>query len=414
MAGDLYDVTIRALSSKTTTLLSTLLNPPKIILSEKGLQRDWNGLAELIGIGGEHIPSLRNDKDHTRKLLNLWYEKDKNKSTIKKLLVFLEDLDRFDVVDDIKIFIEEDIKVYEPNCERAEPKNINPSIDSLVLTREDIVRLENGLGPQHYDAFVLFADEDTNFVTELIDKMENQYKLKLCARDRDLVAGIFEHESIMKLIALRCNRLISVISPAFLDSYSNKFFCSFAQSLGIEQRMRKIIPCLYMPCQVPPELSCYFMLDYQRQGKLSNFWERLRDSIKVTQVTPVVNSPIYRSSSQQIPQALPIVETNHIITVPDTKHIEADKYNMLKPKKNGVKFNSMINLPSIENDEIVSSISETDSLPSQIVEVKKSKLKTGWLKKILSNKNHKCSDSNNESHKRNLFRSIKRKVAIAN
>lgn len=414
MAGDSYEVTIKALSTKTIALLSTLLNPPKIILTENGLPRDWNGLAELAGISGECIPSLQSAKDHTKKLLSVWYEKDQKGSTIGNLLAHLEKLDRFDVVEDVQDFIDEDIKAYQPSCERGELNHANPGLDSLVLTREDIVRLENGLGPQHYDAFVLFADEDTNFATELIDKMENDYKLKLCARDRDLVAGIFEHESIMKLIALRCNRLISVISPAFLDSYSNKFFCSFAQSLGIEQRMRKIIPCLYTPCQVPPELSCYFMLDYQRQGKFSNFWERLRDSIKMAKHSPVPTSPMYRSSSQQIPQTPPIAETNHITIVPDITHAELDQSSLLKPKKNGVKFNSMINLPSLENDEIVSSVSETDSLPAQIVEVKKSKIKTGWLKKILSNKNHKCSDSNHESHKKNLFRSIKRKVAIAN
>ena len=418
---DSYEVTIRALSIKTTNLLSTLLNPPKIILTDKGLPRDWNGLAGLVGIGGEHMPSLQNDKDHTKKLLNLWYEKDKKGSTIKKLLLYLEDLDRFDIIDDVKVLIDEDIKVYQPNSEITETYNTNYGLDSLVLTREDIVRIENGVGPQHYDAFVLFADEDTNFATELIDKMENQYKLKLCARDRDLVAGIFEHESIMKLISLRCNRLISIISPAFLESYSNKFFCSFAQSLGIEQRMRKIIPCLYMPCKVPPELSCYFMLDYQRQGKLSNFWERLRDSIKMSKLAAGPESPMHRSHSQQIPQIAPVLENNHIAPVPETNDLKEsfnDNSTNLKPKKNGVKFNSMINLPSFDNDEIVSSISETDSLPLQIVDIKKSKSKVGWLKKMLPNKNAKCADvitSNNVSHKKNfLLRSIKRKVAIAN
>ncbi|XP_031350316.1 myeloid differentiation primary response protein MyD88 [Photinus pyralis] len=410
MAGDSYEVSIKALSTKTIALLSTLLNPPKIILTEDGLPRDWNGLAELVGISGECIPSLQNAKDHTKKLLSVWHEKDQKSSTICNLLTHLEKLDRFDVVEDVQYFIDEDIKAYQPTCEKDKLSNVNPGLDSLVLTREDIVRLENGLGPQHYDAFVLFADEDANFATELIDKMENDYKLKLCTRDRDLVAGIFEHEAIMKLISLRCDRLVPVLSPAFLDSYSNKFICSFAQSLGIEQQTRKIVPCLYTPCQVPSDLKCLFMLDYQRQGKFSNFWKRVRDSIKMVNQSPVPTSPIYRSSSQQIPQTPPIAETNHIAIVPDITH----ESSLLKPKKNGVKFSSMINLPSIENDEIVSSISETDSLPAQIVEVKKSKIKTGWLKKILSNKNHKCSDANHESHKKNLFRSIKRKVAIAN
>ncbi|KAF5279256.1 hypothetical protein FQA39_LY18300 [Lamprigera yunnana] len=358
-----YDFSIKALRPKTLDLLSSLLNPPKIILTDKGLPRDWNGLADLIGIGGEQIPNLQNDLDQTQKLLSLWLEKDKHKSSIATLLLFLESLDRFDIIDDLKLLIDEDIKVFESVV--YSPSSTN--LDFCILTRDDVVRIENDLEPQKYDAFVLFADEDTNFATELIDKMENQYKLKLCAKDRDLIVGVFEHESVIKLIAERCNRLIAIISPAFLESASNKFFCNFAQSLGIEQRVRKIIPCLYTPCQVPPELSCYFMLDYQRQGKLSNFWERLRDSIKSNgKNNSLAEQPMFRSVSQQIP---PISENNSI-TVPID-------YTSVKLKKEGVKFTSMINLNYTKNEKILNSISEMSSLPTPKNE-KQNKAKTGW------------------------------------
>lgn len=98
----------------------------------------------------------------------------------------------------------------------------------------------------------------------------------------------------------RCARLIVVISPAFLESNANKFFYSVAQSISIgefpgrnpetgekrrnfaEQRQRKIIPCIYKDCgKLPPELDCYFKLDFRRSGALWNFWEKLRDSIIV-------------------------------------------------------------------------------------------------------------------------------------
>lgn len=42
-----------------------------------------------------------------------------------------------------------------------------------VLTVDDAYLSQQGsLSPQIYDAFVLFADEDTDFALELIDRME--------------------------------------------------------------------------------------------------------------------------------------------------------------------------------------------------------------------------------------------------
>lgn len=399
-----YNVSIQAMRSISRNLLSALLNPPKIISTDKGIPRDWHGLAELARIDGEHIPHIQHELDPTKKLLNLWCQRDKNTSTIKNLLLHLEELDRFDVVADIKILIEDDIKLFKANNKSVERCCVNLDAERHILTRDDLKRVENGLEPQLYDAFVLFADEDTNFATEVIDKMENHYKLKLCAKDRDLILGVFEHESVIKLIAERCNRLIAIISPAFLESSSNKFFCNFAQSLGIEQRMRKIIPCLYQPCKVPLELSCYFMLDYQRIGNFSNFWERLRDSIKICKSS--VEPKIYRSSSQQI------------TTLSESQNAQSSilyESNTLKPKKEGVKFSSMVNLNYLKTDSSTPDINNAKISTT----IKRNKTKGSWLKKFLLHKTEKyTSDAINESPDRNKktfwMKSNKPKMAVAN
>lgn len=64
--------------------------------------RDWHGLAELVGIGGERVPHLQCGSDPTNKILTLWLKESKEDATVKKLLTYLEQLDRFDIVDDIK------------------------------------------------------------------------------------------------------------------------------------------------------------------------------------------------------------------------------------------------------------------------------------------------------------------------
>lgn len=45
--------------------------------------------------------------------------------------------------------------------------------ESSLLTLQDIILAKQGLPPQKYDAYVLFANEDINFATEIIEKMED-------------------------------------------------------------------------------------------------------------------------------------------------------------------------------------------------------------------------------------------------
>ena len=114
---------------------------------------------------------------------------------------------------------------------------------------------------------------------------------QLCVKQRDFMGGSFEHDTILRMISERCERMIVVISPAFLSSPANTFFMSFAQAIGIEHRRRKIIPCLYEPCTLPPTLSYYHMLVYKRHGQYFNFWDKLRDSIQQTAPQITVSKP---------------------------------------------------------------------------------------------------------------------------
>lgn len=52
-------------------------------------------------------------------------------------------------------------------------------------------------------------------------------------------------------------------------------------SFGSDKRQRKVIPCLYEKCQLPPQLEYMVILDYNRVG-LYNFWKKLRDSVETT------------------------------------------------------------------------------------------------------------------------------------
>lgn len=47
----------------------------------------------------------------------------------------------------------------------------------------DVHRLEQGLEPQRYDAFMLFAEEDQDFAMQILDRMESDYGLKVLKQE---------------------------------------------------------------------------------------------------------------------------------------------------------------------------------------------------------------------------------------
>ena len=291
MIVDLSVVPLVALSNESKQVIATLLNPLTVIPSENGLPRDWRGLADLSNFPGEMMPSLATHPNPSARILTVWEEKCKN-IMIKDFQAILEELDRWDIVDDTLELFERDAEKYSMLLQKSQSSAevIANEIDQKVLTVDDLHRLKKGLENQYYDALLLYADEDVMFANEMVDKLEKLHNLKLCLKDRDLIGGALEHEALMILIAERCNRLIVIVSSNFLKSRENKFFLNYAQAVGIDKQQRKVIPCLYEKCQLPPQLKYMFILDYNRVGKMYDFWGRLRDSIQTPSVKNNANS----------------------------------------------------------------------------------------------------------------------------
>lgn len=72
-----------------------------ILYNEYKYWRDWQGLAELCGISGVLIPGISTNSDPTANVLQIWVENCKSEATVDKLLTYLEQLDREDIIDDV-------------------------------------------------------------------------------------------------------------------------------------------------------------------------------------------------------------------------------------------------------------------------------------------------------------------------
>ncbi|XP_050577281.1 myeloid differentiation primary response protein MyD88 [Bombus affinis] len=341
MTVELSTVPLASLSVQSKCVISSLLNPLKILPSENGLPRDWRGLAHVCKLSGEIIPLLTSHPDPTAYILTVWQQQRKD-ITLKDLQTVLEEIERWDILDDTSKLFEKDGERYLEQLQRSQTSAevISNDIDEKVLTVDDIHRLRQGLENQYYDAFLLYADEDVNWATEMLEKLENKYNLKLCVKDRDLIAGVtFEHEAVMTLISERCNRLIVLISNNFLKSPANKFFLSYAQALGIDKRQRKVIPCLYEKCKLPPQLQYMFVLDYNRVG-LYDFWGKLRDSVQV------VNK---------------VEENTNIVPVKDFSNFDVN--NESKKDKESTKESFEVQKPCLQNNKEILNIKENPNIP---------------------------------------------------
>ncbi|XP_014242274.1 myeloid differentiation primary response protein MyD88 [Cimex lectularius] len=271
---DFLQIPLVALRARTRKVLSLGLNCTKVIPSPSGYPRDWRGLADIAKVS---LPPC--DNDPTASIICQW---ERTKSNVNDLREALKEIDRWDVLDDITEYLETDVKDY-LNTSNNNDGCLQKIEPDFALTDDDVQRKEKGLGPQIYDAFLLFADEDKEFAMEIVHKLEGEYNAKLCLKDRDLLGGVsIEHEAIMRLISQRCNKVITVLSHSFCKSSVNKFFVAFAQALAIRQESRKIIPITYQNSKLdfPIQLQHYFILNYDRANNFGNFWDKLHQSIK--------------------------------------------------------------------------------------------------------------------------------------
>lgn len=90
----------------------------------------------------------------------------------------------FFTVEDSKMYLQMASKLRQSNTidnqaktfENVESTQID---DPNILTRDDVKLAKEGLPPQRYDAYLLFDPSDINFALQIIERMEEDYGLKV-------------------------------------------------------------------------------------------------------------------------------------------------------------------------------------------------------------------------------------------
>ncbi|XP_022071703.1 myeloid differentiation primary response protein MyD88 [Acanthochromis polyacanthus] len=278
----LSSVPLIALNMTVRKKLGLYLNPKHTVAA------DWMAVAEAMGFTYLEIQNYEASNNPTKRVLEDWQARNSD-ATVGKLLSILREVEREDIVEDLRPLIDEDVRKYYENLKKSsEPPLQVPEVDSCVprtperfgITVDD----DPDGAPELFDAFICYCQSDFKFVHEMIRELEQtDYKLKLCVFDRDVLPGSCVWTITSELIERRCKRMVVVISDEYLDSDACDFQTKFALSLCPGARSKRLIPVIYKPMKKPfPSILRFLTVcDYTRPCTQAWFWVRLAKALSL-------------------------------------------------------------------------------------------------------------------------------------
>ncbi|XP_041669778.1 myeloid differentiation primary response protein MyD88 [Cheilinus undulatus] len=278
--SDLMSVPLIALNVTVRNKLGLYLNPKNTVAA------DWMAVAETMGFSYLEIQNFERSRSPTKTILDDWQAKSTNAS-VGRLLSILIEVERKDIVEDLRPLIDEDVRKYRESLKKkAEPPVQVPEVDSCLPRPLEGITLEDDPGgaPELFDAFICYCQSDFYFVREMIRELEQtEYKLKLCVFDRDVLPGSCVWTITSELIEKRCKRMVVVVSDEYLDSDACDFQTKFALSLCPGARSKRLIPVVYKSMKKPfPSILRFLTIcDYTRPCTQAWFWIRLAKALSL-------------------------------------------------------------------------------------------------------------------------------------
>ncbi|XP_054478545.1 myeloid differentiation primary response protein MyD88 [Anoplopoma fimbria] len=279
---DLWTIPLIALNMNVRKQLALYLNPRNAVAA------DWMAVAESMGFIYLEIKNYEGFRSPTESILEGWQARSTD-ATVGKLLSILEEVERRDIVEDLRPLMEENARKYCENQKKnAKPPLQVPEVDSCLprtSERTGITLEDDPEGaPELFDAFICYCQKDFEFVREMIKELEQtEYRLKLCVFDRDVLPGSCVWTITSELIEKRCKRMVVVISDEYLDSDACDFQTKFALSLCPGAQSKRLIPVMYKPMSKPfPSILRFLTIcDYTRPCTQAWFWVRLAKALSL-------------------------------------------------------------------------------------------------------------------------------------
>ena len=223
---------VACLRSKSREILSCHLNRKRVLLTKDNFSRDWHGLAQKAEIEGEFSKlDLMKCRD-AGEFLHLW-----KGGTVGRLLSFLEEIDRPDVIDDSIAEIEKDVQAARNSSKKktsAAAAKASSETSDHVLTYDDMTAKHNNQPLVDYHALILHSEDDEPFAEELANGLTERGFM--ACRKSDLAAGKPELEAMERLIVERCKLVLVVATESFFSKGSKiEKICADLAGFHLEQ-----------------------------------------------------------------------------------------------------------------------------------------------------------------------------------
>ncbi|XP_063531364.1 uncharacterized protein LOC134742261 [Cydia strobilella] len=358
------------------------------------LPRDWRGLANLIGITAQDAESRH--ENMVKWILETWLRNEKEAAVVHQLFRHLETIDRYDIRDDLQNLANVNRLVNtEQNwtTENRVVPHCPVQENDQLLTMDDV---DQG-APVEYDALVLYAADDQDFVDVMISNM-SEIGFKLFTK-HSLRPGAIPYGPMTELISSRCRHTILVYSPAFFNSLDDRFYTEYVHARNIEKK-HTLIPCVYRACTLPPQFRYIFALYVSSSAY--NFWDRLARSVDAgrtprllppnptnsVRIQEVTSGSQLKITNGQVPNGVPTIQVNG---QPNHQYVtQPSSHNQASIPSEGVSHNtSAITLPDVPSISLSVSVTSLSSLDSRRTEsaslndLTTKKKKKSFFKKLL-------------------------------
>lgn len=397
-------IPIRAMNTSSRSILSQSLNIEQVIPSKEGYRRDYRGLAQLMEFSYNDLVTVQRSNDPMKVLLDSYQSTLRGgKCTIKNVLLMLETIGRYDVIDDVLESLVKDVEAYKERERKLAVFRPSQEMDNLTID-------DQADGKSMYDAYVCYADPDLDFVVFLTKFLESpSVNLKLYIRERDPLIGNMETDGFVEVLQSRCKRMLIILSPDFLSSNECVFQSNVAQALATnERKSRMLIPIVYERCEVPASINMLTKVDLTRGNltRLDWIWKRLVSSLAGPDRVKSMNFQHLTA------EYLAFLENN-----PKSKSCELshqNRTNIPQPTSSTTAVESLIDrLPSPPSTILTESLSPstllTESLPPSYSEIYFPKIPSGPPTNV-STVSSSASLVPSKGKKHNWLTSLKNKI----
>ncbi|XP_061711747.1 uncharacterized protein LOC133521039 [Cydia pomonella] len=306
------------------------------------LPRDVRGLATLVGLTTQDAFSVQ-------ATLDKWQRLQQGSATVGQLFQYLEYIDRYDIRDDLWELALENCLV---RIDYQVPQSQVPHREvpeDIAITNDDL----DGV-PQRYDAVVIYADAEHQFVDVMCNNMK-RIGFKVC-RKSNLVTNRMPLELMSELINTRCRYTIILFSKALCESGDERQNAFFAHAKQIHDKIHEMILCEYEPCQRPTQFRFY--QPYRVVDP--DFWRLLASNLN-RQRTPRLEIPSWVNLLEPAKNLLPSTIRHGQVNEQPTYRAETSRVSNQNSQPNGQIVNNLYQI------EAYSQVSNAHVQPTNVI-----------------------------------------------